>query len=305
MIRIESSDQMAVNPEMAREWLNENDFSRQRNLRPQHRDNLVREILEGRFIQGTQVHFAQYRGGKILVNGQHTLSAIEKSGRPVTLSVLVSTTESMDEVAELYSRHDNHLSRSLMDAIKARDLHNRIGLTLRQAGKVAGAIRFIRNDFGRLKGNIPRQDVLVEIEGWEEEGNAFFETIAGAPNMDVSLFSKASVLSLGLTTLRHQEEKARKFWRQVAFDDGTKRGDPRKTLREFLLLTREKRGPVIRGENVVTPAYIARSVATAWNAFFSNKALTRIHVYDPDREILIKGTPHKGPKANWRGEQDK
>ncbi len=296
MITIHSSELEKVTPKKAREWLNHNVFERQRNMRPRHRDNLATEIQEDRFIQGTQIHFVRCEGDRFLVNGQHTLSATEKAGVPVTLSVLISDADTMEEVAALYSRHDNHLSRSILDAIKARDLHNQIGMSLKQAQRVAGAVRFIRSGFRRSDSNISREDVLSEIRNWEEEGSAFFEAIKKS-HLAHSLITKAPILSVALVTIRHEETEALKFWKQVAKDDGLKRGDPRKALHEFINMTRVRQGPFIRGGNVVTQAYTARAVATAWNAFFSGKSLTRIHIHDPDREILIKGTPYKGIKA--------
>ena len=296
MITIHSSELEKVTPKKAREWLNQNIFERQRNMRLHHRDNLATEIQKDRFIQGTQIHFVRCDDDRFLVNGQHTLSAIEKAVIPVTLSVLISDADTMEEVAELYSRHDNHLSRSILDAIKARDLHSQIGMSLDQARRVAGAVRFIRSGFRRSDSNISREDVLSEIRNWEEEGNAFFEAIQKG-YLAHSLITKAPILSVALVTIRHEEIEAMKFWSQVAKDDGLKRGDPRKTLHEFINMTRVKQGPFIRSGNVVTQAYTARAVATAWNAFLSAKSLTRIHVYDPDREILIKGTPYKGIQA--------
>ncbi|MBF0214778.1 MAG: hypothetical protein HQL91_14000 [Magnetococcales bacterium] len=293
MIQIHSSQQVHVTPELAGDWLQHNIFSRQRAMRPRHRDTLVQEIQAGRFIQGTQIHFVRFRNEQLLVNGQHTLAAIEKSGLPVTLTVLISDAETMDEVAELYSRHDNHLSRSIIDAIKARDLHNQIGMSLKQAMHVAAALRFIQGGFRRSDSGSSREDVLTEIRDWEEEGNAFFETIHRTGN-DSMLLLKAAVLSIGLITFRHQEGKAREFWRQVALDDGLRMNDPRKILHEFIELTRVKQGPFIRGGNVVTSAYVARATAVAWNAFFSGTPLTRINVPDPNREMFIKGTPYKG-----------
>ena len=296
MITIHSSELEKVTPKMAREWLRQNIFERQRNMRPHHRDNLVKEIQAERFIQGTQIHFVRCDGERFLVNGQHTLSAIEKSVIPVTLSILISDADTMEEVAELYSRHDNHLSRSILDAIRARDLHSQIGMSLDHARRVAGAVRFISSGFRRSDTNISREDVLAEIRDWEEEGSAFFDAIKKG-HMAQSLITKAPILSMALVTLRHQEVAARKFWIQVARDDGLHRGDPRKALHEFINMTRVRHGAFVRGTSVVTQAYTARAVAAAWNAFFSKKSLTRIHVYDPDREILIKGTPYKGIKT--------
>ncbi|WP_227657763.1 hypothetical protein, partial [Candidatus Magnetaquicoccus inordinatus] len=259
MIQIHSNKQVKVTPEVAGDWLQHNIFSRQRSMRPRHRDALVQEINAGRFIQGTQIHFVRFRNEQLLVNGQHTLSAIEKAGVPTTLTVLISVAETMDEVAELYSRHDNHLSRSVMDAIKARDLHNQIGMSLKQATNVAAALRFIQGGFRRADSRC-QEDVLTEVKTWEEEGNAFFETILGG-GKDAVLLTKAPILSVALVTFRHQEKKAREFWRQVALNDGLRSNDPRKILHEFVDLTRTNRGPFIRGNKTVTPAYVARAVA--------------------------------------------
>jgi hypothetical protein len=293
MIQIHSNKQVKVTPAVAGDWLQHNIFARQRSMRPRHRDALVQEINAGRFIQGTQIHFVRFRNEQLLVNGQHTLSAIEKAGVPTTLTVLISVADTMDEVAELYSRHDNHLSRSVMDSIKARDLHNQIGMSLKQATNVTAALRFIQGGFRSSHRNACQEDVLAGVKTWEEEGNAFFETIHGG-GTDAVLLTKAPILSVAMVTFRHQEKKAREFWRQVAMDDGLRSNDPRKILHEFIDLTRVNRGPFIRGNKTVTPAYVARAAAVAWNAFYSGNSITRINVVDPEREILIKGTPYKG-----------
>ena len=293
MITISSSNLEKVTPKLAKKWLHQNTFERQRNMRPLHRDTLAKEIQSGRFIQGTQIHFVQCDQDRFLVNGQHTLSAIVKSGIAVTLSVLVSDADTMEEVAALYSRHDNHLSRSILDAIKARDIHKQIGMSLNQARKVASAVRFIQSGFRNSGGRIHREEILSEIKNWEEEGNAFLTAIEKG-YLDTILMMKASVLSIALVTFRHEEELAMKFWKQVANDDGLNRGDPRKTLHEFINMTRVKQGSIIHNAKVVTQPYTARAVAKAWNAFHAGKSLAHIQVADPNREIQIKGTPHNG-----------
>ncbi|MBF0115630.1 MAG: hypothetical protein HQM04_11400 [Magnetococcales bacterium] len=293
MIQLFSSKQVDVTPEMAGDWLQHNVFSRQRSMRPRHRDALVREIQAGRFLPGTPIHFVRLRNEQLLVNGQHTLSAIEKAGIPVPLLVLISSADTMDEVAEIYSRQDTNLARSVVDSIKARDLHSQIGMSLRQATNVAAAIRFVQGGFRRSDGKVCQEDVLTEVKTWEEEGNAFFEAIHGGGH-DALLLMKAPVLSVALVTFRHQEVKAEEFWRQVAMNDGLRSNDPRKILHEFIDLTRANRGSFNRGSKAVTPAYVSRAVAVAWNAFFSGSSITRINVVDPDREIVLKGTPYKG-----------
>ena len=112
MIQIHSSEQAVVTPEMAKGWLRDNLFPRYRNISPSHRNDLVREIKGGRFIPGTQIHFARFHGEQFLVNGRHVLAAIEQADTPVTLSILVSDTDSMDEVAGLYCRHDANPRRT-------------------------------------------------------------------------------------------------------------------------------------------------------------------------------------------------
>jgi hypothetical protein len=53
MISINSSNLEKVTPKLAKKWLHQNTFERQRNMRPHHRDTLAKEIQSGRFIQGT------------------------------------------------------------------------------------------------------------------------------------------------------------------------------------------------------------------------------------------------------------
>jgi hypothetical protein len=101
-----SNMQGNVSPAKAEEWLTLNAFPNQRPLKVKHRDFLANEIFAGRFIQGTQIHFVVFGKKKFLVNGQHTLSAILKTGITVLLAVLTTTVDSMEEVVKIYLGHD-------------------------------------------------------------------------------------------------------------------------------------------------------------------------------------------------------
>ena len=297
MIIGQTNMQGNVSPEKAQEWLDFNSFPNQRPLKKKHRDMLVKEILADRFIPGTQIHFVVVGKEKYLVNGQHTLSAIHKAGTPVKLAVLTTTVDSMDDVAKIYVGHDPQKSgRSQHDVARARMLPEKMGITITQISKVANAIKFIKGGFRATGYNLSDNDLFVETEKWAEEALSLYETLKGAGQGRL-LVENSPILAIALTTFRYQEQKAILFWNLVATNAGMVKNDPRRVLHERLSSV-ALRSDMIHGKNVITPLYLSRITANAWNAFYANKKINKISVSGQDQldPINIAGTIYTGGK---------
>lgn len=295
MIIRHSNMQGKVSPERAEEWLNFNAFPNQRPLKVKHRDFLANEIAAGRFIQGTQIHFVVFGKNKFLVNGQHTLSAILKTGISVLLAVLTTTVDSMEDVVKIYLGHDpKGTERSTLDSARANGIHIKMGLTLTQIKKVTSAIKFIKGGFSALGTNISDNDLFVETEKWAEEASAFYETLKSA-GYSRGMVENAPILSVALVTFRFQEVKAKFFWNLVATNEGMLKNDPRRVLHERLS-SMMLRSEMIHGKNVITPLYISRVTAHAWNAFYAGKKIKTISITGQEQlhKIRIDGTTYTG-----------
>src|SRR4249920_224336 len=121
-----------VTPELASIWRMQHHYSGQREFRQVHRDSLARMMRAGMFRQKTQISFMQVGDMYYLTNGQHTLSAIETSGCPQILSVVVTRGNSMEDVADDFSRHDTHLTRRFGDSLAAHGVHEEFGIPITQ-----------------------------------------------------------------------------------------------------------------------------------------------------------------------------
>ena len=93
--------------------------------------------------------------------------------------------------------------------------------------------------------------------------------------------------------------RAVEFWRGVAFDDGLRLGDPRKTLREWLINTGiyNSARTTIKKNQVALPMSV-RVIASAWNKWIEGEEFKRVRI--PDNVTLplkIRETPYD---SNWR-----
>lgn len=104
---------VTVTPELAKEWLKHNNFNRP--LKPRLVDKYVRQILAGHWRRNHQGIAFDANG--ILIDGQHRLYAIIKTGQSVTMLVFLNETQLAHESI------DNGKTRSLLDVIRL-ELHD-------------------------------------------------------------------------------------------------------------------------------------------------------------------------------------
>lgn len=293
------SEKVTVTPEMADGWLNHNLYERQRRRAEWHVQRLAIEMEKGRFIAGTQIHFGVHGGNLRLVNGQHTLAAIARSGMPVELTVLYTTVEDESELGQLYGRHDRHRGRTPHDAFLGLGLSKELGLTEPEVNSFGAALKWLLMDFRRVS---VQQNAEVaasidhlaeEMRRWSEAAGLYFDATRDARYGMKGAFRRAPVVAVGLATFQHQPDRASEFWGGASKDDGLHRLDPRRALNSFLAQSTTSRGD---------PMTYMRSVAGAWNKFYSEDELQFIRPGDMGKiGITIKGTPYKAEKRKGRG----
>lgn len=290
MIKFLYNKTVTVTPEKAIELIKLNTFKRQRPLNQKHMLELAHEMREGRFTEAIQIHFAQMNADLILilVNGQHTLSAIIYSGISIQLTLAYYSCDDDADVARLYSRFDKG-GRTPRDVYRALGIAENMELKDRQLHKLYAALRFMNCGFSRKNFVDKGEDTLAEAYYWKDEAHEFFNAVKSS----LTVIHAAPIMSVALVTFRFQSKIANEFWSQVAGDDGLAKNDPRKILNKFIQENRIQYSGFNRGIKPITPEHLSRAVATAWNAYFSGQPLTKITVYDADREILIRGTPFK------------
>jgi hypothetical protein len=104
MLLLLDAQAQSVTPEQATTWLRENMFEGQRKRRPAHTEFLRSEMAAGRFRAGTVIEFGVLGGKGHLVNGQHTLAAIEAFGAPISLVVVRQQVDTEEELRSYITR---------------------------------------------------------------------------------------------------------------------------------------------------------------------------------------------------------
>lgn len=289
-----ASELVFVTPYQATSWLTHDNYEKQRPLRTSHVEYLSNEIKKGRLIAGTPIHFASDGNRRYLVNGQHTLAAIAHAKMGQLLTVMLTRVSSAQEIAELYFRHDNHLSRTISDAFRALDLVDKIDLTLTEQQWLGSAFYLISEGFcgkGGAKTRVSRDDLAQGVIRLAKPARRYFDALSGCRSALMKALTRRASVAVGVVTMHYCLDIAPDFWREVAHDDGLKIGDPKKTLSDFLVETGASGGGIIGRRSASSP-YHCRAIATAWNAFYQGKPLKLIKVFDESAEIKILGTPY-------------
>lgn len=277
-----------ITPERAKEILFEmNVFLGQRKLCARHVEYLSREITNNRFIVGTQIHVVVMKEKKILVNGQHTLSAIVHANKEIELTVAMTSVENEDELNKVFSRFDAPISaRSNRDSLLSLGIPALIGVSATSISSAQAAIRYMDQGFsvhpqdriyGRKRNH---EDEAENAMKWKKE-IALFDGMSR--KRGARMFCNACIFSVALVTLRHQEAKAIEFWREMIEDNGLLQTDVRKRISTIILRNVRPKPNAMNG--------LSLQIVNAWNAFFKSKSLHNLNLSKNLTEIQIAGTP--------------
>lgn len=287
LVDIMQTGDMEISPALAVRLLTECQYERQRQQRSYRVAYLAREMEAGYFLPAAQVIAFALLGPKLyLVNGQHTLSAIVKTGLTLTMPVRIIPVHSFDEIGPLYWKFDSQGVRSWRDAVRAANVRSE--LTESQAAKVVSAMLLIQTGFRHpTQANFPTEAISKDArfqaaKSWWPAAGHYFELIEPASVFMKVRLSRQAVLAVALVTLRHQPEKSVTFWSGIARDDGLRRDDPRKVFIRFLAEN--------TAGGVGSPINQARAAAQAWNAHFAGETRSIIRL-SPESPIVIAGTP--------------
>jgi len=280
---------MWISPELAKRIIAERVYARQRPLKAGHVLVQADMLKRGKFVSNHQIWFATTSGILHLVDGQHRLNAIIKSGIGAYFTVQLLPLKSADELHEAYNSFDRVIRQrttpEMLAATGVAEAHNVIRLTALALFRAAFLIHFkfnpphsdidpvaVRSDSLRLSYAEPYWELAAEYE----------QLTQAAPGPDRRRLRSPQVMAVALLTLEHQHDKAVEFWGGIADNDGLRRGDPRNTL---LVWLREKlfsrRG---------YPGAIA--AALAWNAFYEGRKLESLRI-GATSGVYIFGTPLK------------
>lgn len=298
MITIARTYVQEITPETAALWLSTYCYERQRNLRKYKVDDYAESMINGYWRIGSHLALAINRTRTVIVDGQHRLAAVAKSGISNTFTITEFSCETQEEVDDLYAKHDRGLPRSLSDAMVAKRAGEMLNLTKTWTNVVGAAIQFIHTDFVRSQNRkMPLDEISDKFHDYGESIMRYIECVSEAPRLLSHAVQRSSVVSVGLVTLRfsvlkYGEKPVLNFWRGLASDDGLRRSDPRKIALNHISNTNIS--STTGSGNVVGPNYQSRFIANCFNAWTENRELRMTKVFDSLAPISINGTPWNG-----------
>ena len=230
-----------VSPSSAASWVAQFNYKRQRPLRPSLVTQYAQCISLGTFREHTPVSFAVLDETPILVNGQHTLSAVAQSGKPLLLQLELVKVNSFRDIPNLYGTFDIGRVRTTFDAIVG--MHDELGIEKKESRSLSVAVKMLMLGLkARTQGISPmlerdiKDHALVQafMRDWQKEACAYFSAIRPALGVDKEMFLRGAVVATALVTFRYHPDLAPGFWGTAAGDDGLRKGDPRKSLVSWL-----------------------------------------------------------------------
>ena len=281
-----------ITPELANEWITAYFYEKplmhsvMRNIRDSHVNYLAKEMMRGMFGSAT-IAFADCKetGRRFIVNGNHTLRAIARSGVTLYLTVEHNECETMEQVRHLYATYDKNLLRSRADSLRAYHADTTLNITQTDVGKLAAAIVFMNQKFGEgHTSRTPDSLLLNEMKPWAESFGQLLVAI-GHSGPWYKRIARRPVLAVALATVRYQQKMALSFWEAVVTGEGLNRYAPALRLRDYLV-----EAMLLGDYGNVTGTDMAKAVTYCWNKHYNNERIVQMKV-SYDKPVEIAGVP--------------
>lgn len=267
MYKILSRKIEKVDKTRALQWLELNTFESQRALRESHVSYLAKKMVRDEFRTG-EIAFATFPDKtSYLMNGQHVLHAIIKSGKVVENFVELFTCDDTEDLSRLFRQYDCNPIRTINDMVKVEVDVLGLGWPYRIANLIVGAIfrlekktsstnRNIKVD--SLRRHLPEGHFIVGLFGGRDSGR---------------ILSKIPIVAAIIQTWKKDQEDSFDFWKGVKDGEMLKKDMPQWKLREFLIRTTFNRGSVgsYQYKNASAKEIQCRCVI-AWNAYRRGKS---------------------------------
>jgi len=241
--------------------------AQQPRFRRRHVEFLISEIKKRRFREGEiSLALCVFDGNrKILVNGQHQLTAVSESGQPIMATYCEYEVFNEGDLAELYRTFDINYQRSVKNLLMAEmqalevDWHPTVGILVLSAGcEINNLIQKPKNErVARLRDYIKEGDFINEI----------ISPNGTLPAKEIAHIRRVPVIKAMMLTWQKSQSDAMKFWLMVRDGEGLNKQMPAHRLRDFLQTHSIHGGRVGNPARVVTGHEMTSRCMVAWNAF--------------------------------------
>lgn len=288
-------DKHYIDPAIAQYWVTAYYYDRQRPLRRIVVDGIAQAMQQGTFKPDT-IQLAELPNGKkYLIDGNHRLHAVMKSGCGFPFPVLTWYASDKDEVDTLYARTDQTSKRTPADIWRALGVHEMMpDLTHTDLTCLRSGLGMIQSRFMHFHGRRNPESDAAEALPFYSSARLYVQAIRGATPVIRKGLRNAIGFGLGLLTIHdaptpEAQWVAIRFWRDVACNDGLAKGDPRHLAAVHLLQTRIAQSAMMG--QIVTRRERACYLAQCWNYWCQGKThIQRMHSPDPKSALIVANT---------------
>jgi hypothetical protein len=297
-----------IDPAEAEHMVTTMRYENQRPLRERKVQEYADEMLRGAFRELTQIFIAIYHGRHVILDGQHRLSAVIRSGTPHVFTIVEKEVDTEEELARIYSTTDIGARRTSGDIYGAYALAEEFGLTKSNLDRLGAAVKFMLTGCVRT-GEQFRHDAVIPLMRLYAPYMRQYISLVGSGDSTRPIMiaaRRSSTVTAALLTLRFSAPKAERegrppvinFWVGVFTDDGLKIGDPRKAAFRHLSETRVQAVHATHGTTITQPPYSVRYLGSCLNAYIKGENLRYAKVFNQEGPVNIYGVP-SDPSLWW------
>lgn len=274
--------EVMVTPSSARKAYDAYQFKRQREISAAHVAKYSTAMRDGTFKPGSTITVAMdLNGNKWLVDGNHTLLAVEAYGNAFPLTIEYRLVEDEADAAVLYATFESR-KRTLGAHMIAAGLDAVTGVSPTMLARFTTGLQMLELGFPakapRLSDSAGRQALIAR---WAEWCKPCCDILAGAP-FNKPIIARGAAVAMLFLTVRHQRELAVPFWSAVARNVNLSPGMPQHTAFNELHNS---------GGRDASMAEQFAALSLAWNAYFDNRKIGFLRVFCGPIKVTVKGTP--------------
>lgn len=295
-------------PEEAKAALENCRYPNQRTISTRHVVFLAEQMLRGEFSGwGNEIVFATSEPGgeRWLVDGQHRLRAIIRSGRPQRLQTL-ELAGSRESIAEFYYHLDRGRPRNgLNDCVPSAEIANRMGVSMDFLRRCRSGLKLLclgltgegSNNHKNFASVRDTKTMLAVEQLYSSTILQLREEVFGGEIKHDRLHTSCRLmafpcLSIMLGTVRYSPDKAIPFWREAA-TASKKRGNISRDFADWTLSATGKHDNDIRRRKML-------AAAAAWNEHASGRNRNGFNAYI--QRLMHKETRTEDMMKEWLNE---
>ncbi len=264
-----------INANKATELLALNTYKSQRGIRQKHVDDLADRMRRGLYLTGKIIIAYLPDNNKILIDGQHTLSAVVQSGCIIKADIETVFCPKGEDLSLLFQQPDGGVVRSISDMLKVEANSLNLKWKHRVCELVVGGAAILENMTRATK----REKVPLLKECLTE--GAFINSIL-ENRADHGHLYRVPVVAAMMQTYRVDSVEAKTFWTQVSNGEMIKKNWGAWHLRAFLTTILSTRGTNSKKQHRTVSDYeIQWRCIYAWNLFRAGKT-TKVFKFSSD-----------------------